>query len=36
MYGIDAQDKPTSNPEMVPSGDRYVVSADFLRTMRHP
>lgn len=35
-YGIAAQDKPTSNPEMVPSGDRYVVSADFLQTMRIP
>ena len=35
-YGIAAQDKPTANPEMVPSGDRYVVSADFLKTMRIP
>jgi len=35
-YGVAAQDKPTSNPEMVPSGDRYVVSADFLSTMRIP
>ena len=34
MYGVAAQDKPTSNPEEVPSGDRYVVSADYLRTMR--
>jgi putative ABC transport system permease protein len=35
-YGIAAQDKPMANPEMVPSGDRYVVSADFLETMRIP
>jgi len=34
MYGVTAQDKPSSNPEDVPSGDRYVVSADYLRTMR--
>jgi predicted permease len=36
MYGVTAQDKPTANPEMVPSGDRYVVSADYLETMRIP
>jgi putative ABC transport system permease protein len=36
MYGVAAQDKPTSNPEMVPSGDRFVVSADYLKTMRIP
>jgi putative ABC transport system permease protein len=36
MYGVTAQDKPTANPEMVPSGDRYVVSADYLQTMRIP
>ena len=34
MYGVDAQDKPQSDPAKVPSGDRYVVSADYLRTMR--
>ena len=34
MYGVEAQDKPRSNPEDVPSGDRFVVSADYLRTMR--
>ena len=34
MYGVEAQDKPQSNPEDVPSGDRYVVSADYLPTMR--
>ena len=33
-YGVTAQDKPSANPEEVPSGDRYVVSADYLRTMR--
>jgi putative ABC transport system permease protein len=36
MYGVTAQDKVTSNPEMVPSGDRYVVSADYFATMRIP
>jgi len=36
MYGVAAQDKPNSNPEMVPSGDRYVVSSDYLATMRIP
>jgi putative ABC transport system permease protein len=34
MYGIEAQDKPESDPAKVPSGDRYVVSADYLNTMR--
>ena len=33
-YGIVAQDKPLANPEQAPSGDRYVISADYLRTMR--
>jgi len=33
-YGVTAMDKPTANPEDVPSGDRYVVSADYLKTMR--
>ena len=32
-YGIAAQDKPLANPEEAPDGDRYVVSADFFRTM---
>ena len=36
MYGVAAMDKPNANPEMVPSGDRYVVSADYLATMRIP
>jgi len=35
-YGVAAQDKPLSNPEDAPSGDRYVASADYLRTMRIP
>ncbi|MFL5580411.1 MAG: ADOP family duplicated permease [Gemmatimonadaceae bacterium] len=33
-YGVHAEDKPLANPELAPSGDRYVVSADFLRAMR--
>jgi hypothetical protein len=36
MYGVDAQDKPQSDPAKVPSGDRYAVSADYLRAMRIP
>jgi putative ABC transport system permease protein len=36
MYGVAAQDKPESDPAKVPSGDRFVVSADYLRTMRIP
>jgi len=36
MYGVEARDKPESDPAKVPSGDRYVVSADYLRTMRIP
>ena len=36
MYGIlDPQNIP-SNPELVPSGDRYAVSAGYLSTMRIP
>ena len=34
MYGVEAQDKPESDPTKVPSADRYVVSADYLSTMR--
>ena len=34
MYGVEAQDKPESDPAKVPSGDRYVVSVDYLNTMR--
>jgi len=36
MYGVEAQDKPESDPTKVPSGDRFVVSADYLSTMRIP
>ena len=36
MYGVEAQDKPESDPAKVPSGDRFVVSADYLRTMGIP
>ena len=35
-YGVEAFDKPAANPEQVPSGDRFVVSADYLKTMRIP
>ena len=35
-YGVRAQDKPLSNPELAPYADRYTVSADFIRTMRIP
>jgi putative ABC transport system permease protein len=34
--GVRAQDKPLENPALAPSGDRYVVSADYMRTMRIP
>jgi len=34
MYGVEAQDKPESDPAKIPSGDRFVVSADYLSTMR--
>jgi putative ABC transport system permease protein len=33
-YGVSAQDKPLANPELAPFADRYVVSAEFTRTMR--
>jgi putative ABC transport system permease protein len=33
-YGVRAKDKPTANREDVPSGSRYIVSADYLQTMR--
>ena len=36
MYGVRALDKPLANPELAPSADRYVVSPDFMRTMRIP
>jgi putative ABC transport system permease protein len=36
MFGVEAQDRPESDPAKIPSGDRYVVSADYLGTMRIP
>ncbi|HEX6049231.1 MAG TPA: ABC transporter permease [Gemmatimonadaceae bacterium] len=33
-YGVYAQDKPNAATEDVPYGSRYVVSADYLNTMR--
>jgi len=33
MYGVAAEDKPLANPELAPNGDKYIVSADFMRTM---
>jgi putative ABC transport system permease protein len=36
MYGVQTVDRPLDNPELAPSGDRYVVSAEFWRTMRIP
>jgi putative ABC transport system permease protein len=34
MYGVVNVDTPPVNPEAVPNGDRYVVSTDYLATMR--
>jgi putative ABC transport system permease protein len=36
MYGAAPVDRPLDNPELAPNGDRYVVSADFLKVMRIP
>jgi putative ABC transport system permease protein len=36
MYGVLDPANPPSNPEMVPSGDRYVVSTSYFATMRIP
>jgi putative ABC transport system permease protein len=36
MYGVTDPDNVPSNPELVPSGDRYAISADYLSTMRIP
>ena len=36
MYGVLDHDNPPANPEMAPSGDRYVVSPSYLRTMHIP
>jgi putative ABC transport system permease protein len=35
-YGIVDTDNIPANPELVPNGDRYVVSRDYLSTMRIP
>ncbi len=35
-YGIQAQDRPLDNPALAPSADRYVVTSDFMQTMRIP
>lgn len=35
-YGVVDADNPPDNPELAPYGDRYVVSADYLATMRVP
>jgi len=32
-YGVMAMDKPLANPDDAPSGDRYIVSTGYLRTM---
>jgi len=32
-YGVLAMDKPLANDDDAPSGDRYIVSTDYLRTM---
>jgi putative ABC transport system permease protein len=36
MYGVRAQDKPTANPEDVPSADRYAVTPGYLEAMGIP
>ena len=36
MYGVIDADNVPANPELVPSGDRYAVSTEYLRTMRIP
>ncbi|MGH9886092.1 MAG: FtsX-like permease family protein, partial [bacterium] len=36
MYGVLDVENPPPNPELVPSGDRYVISTDYLSTMRIP
>ena len=33
-YGVAAMDKPLANPEDAPFADRYVVSTDYMKTMR--
>jgi putative ABC transport system permease protein len=36
MYGVRAQDRPTANPEDVPSADRYAVTPGYLEAMGIP
>jgi len=36
MYGVLDPDNMPANPELVPSGDRYVASPEYLATMRIP
>jgi putative ABC transport system permease protein len=36
MYGVLDPDNMPSNPELVPSGDRYVASPEYFGTMRIP
>ncbi len=36
MYGVLDPDNMPANPELVPSGDRYVVSPEFFNTMKIP
>lgn len=36
MYGVLDPDNMPSNPELVPSGDRYVVTPEYFATMRIP
>ncbi|MGH7523419.1 MAG: ABC transporter permease [Gemmatimonadales bacterium] len=35
-YSVVDADHPPANPELAPSGDRYVVSANYLGTLRTP
>lgn len=36
MYGVLDPDNMPSNPELVPSGDRYIVSPEYFATMKIP
>jgi putative ABC transport system permease protein len=35
-YGLHVDGRPEANPEAAPSGDRFVVTPDYFRTMRIP
>lgn len=35
-YGVNAEDKPLTNPGLAPSGDRYTVTPGFIGTMGIP